>query len=109
MTRTDLLNNIESQQKLLGRNPYHAANSRRKHLGTNYLREASDENLAAFYTHLLGVQEAVAIRAGQDTLIEGIIVRWLNEKDKLSLDGAAVDRFVKKLRKGLRVSNVSEE
>ena len=91
MTRTDLLNDIETQQKKLGRHPTHAAASRRKHLHTDYLCEATDDVLAAFYQHLLGVE-----RRGID---EEAVERALTD---ISLSDKDIDRILKRVRKGAK-------
>ncbi len=89
MTKVELLNAIVLQQKKMNRNLYHAANSRRKHLRTNYLREATDDALAEFYQHLLNVEQRGIEEEDLEAALEGI-----------SLSDEDIDRILKRVRKG---------
>ena len=97
MTRVDLLNAIQAKQKELARDeidnwhvPARARNSRRKHLGTEYLQDATDESLAAFLEHLEGVRPRVEAKG---KLGDALLASFVLTDDE-------IEKQYKKFKKG---------
>ena len=98
MTRQQLLTAIDSLENELAdagldnrHVPQRKVNSRRKHIGSGYLEDASDEALGRFYIHLTNVRKrCLAEREVEDAL------------DGVTLDAASFKRIERMLRKGLK-------